>query len=72
MNTESFDQLIIELEGLTAEQRPMVADRVKVLGDRADSARLIVERVETPAACAHCASHDLVHERLINGNENAR
>jgi len=48
MNTESFDQLIIELEGLTAEQRPVVADRVKVLGDRADSARLIVERVETP------------------------
>ena len=72
MNTESFDQLIIELEGLTAEQRPVVADRVKVLGDRADSARLIVERVETPAACAHCASHDLVRFGFANGQQRMR
>jgi transposase-like protein len=38
----------------------VVADRVKVLGEHADSARLIVERVGTPAACAHCTSLDVV------------
>jgi hypothetical protein len=48
MNTESFGLLVTALEGLTAKQRLVVAGRVRVLSERADSARLIVKRVDLP------------------------
>lgn len=72
MDTESFDLLVAALEGLTAEQRLVVADRVKVLGERADSARLIAERIEVPAACAHCGSQDVVRFGFANGQQRLR
>jgi transposase-like protein len=72
MNTESFDLLVAALEGLTAEQRLAVADRVKVLCERADSARLIAERAAAPAACAHCASPDVVRFGFAGGRQRMR
>jgi transposase-like protein len=72
MNTQSFELLMTALEGLTAEQRCAVADRVKVLGERADSARLIAERVAAPAACAHCASLDVVRFGFTGGQQRMR
>lgn len=60
MNIESFDLLLISLEGLTDEQRLAVADRIKVLTERAESVRLISERIGTPLVCVHCASPEVV------------
>lgn len=72
MNTELFDLLVTALEGLTAEQRLAVADRVKVLSERADSARLIAERADTRSACAHCASLDVVRFGFAHGQQRMR
>jgi transposase-like protein len=72
MNTQSFDLLITALAGLTAGQRNAVADRVKVLGERADSARLIAERVAAPAAGAHGASPDVVRFGFTGGQQRLR
>lgn len=72
MNTESFQKLMAELEGLTAEQRRWVAERVKTLSERADSARLIAERLGTPTACAHCASTAVVRFGYTAGHQRFR
>ena len=60
MKPETFEKLMTDLEGLTGEQRQQVAARVKTLAERADSARLITERLGTPTACAHCGSASVV------------
>lgn len=60
MNSESFQRFVTELEGLTAQQREVLAERIQVLGERADSARLIAERLGVRAVCAHCASAAVV------------
>jgi len=60
MNTESFQRLMAELEGLTEEQRRCVAERIKTLSEGTDGARLITERLGTPARCAHCGHPSVV------------
>ena len=72
MNTESFEQLVTALEGLTDEQRRTVAERVKVLGERADSARLIAEKLGAPPACPHCAAAGAVRFGFVRGQQRMR
>ena len=72
MNTESFQRLMAELEGLTGKQREALAERIQMLGERSDSARLISERLGTPAACAHCASTQVVRFGQSQGQQRYR
>lgn len=69
MNTESFQRLMAELEGLTDVQRQCVAERVKTLSERADSARLIAERLGTPTSCAHCGDSAVVRFGYSAGHQ---
>ena len=50
MNNETFEKLLVSLEGLTGEQRDLVSGRVKVLAEHADTTRLAVERLGNPAS----------------------
>lgn len=72
MNSESFQRLITELEGLTAKQREALAERIRVLSERTDSARLIGERLGTSAACVHCASAQVVRFGHSHGQQRFR
>jgi transposase-like protein len=72
MNTASFQTLMTELEGLTAEQRQRVSGRVKTLGEQADSARLIAERLGTPTHCAHGGSATVVRFGYSAGQQRCR
>lgn len=69
MDSESFRRLMVELEGLTDEQRRSVAERVKTLSERADSARLIAERLGTPTACAYCGDAEVVRHGHSAGHQ---
>lgn len=69
MNTVSFHRLMVELEGLTDEQRRCVAERVRTLSEQADSARLIAERLGTPTACAHCLNSEVVRHGYSAGHQ---
>lgn len=60
---------MVELEGLTDEQRRCVAERVKTLSEQADSARLIAERLGAPTACAHCGNADVVRHGHSAGHQ---
>jgi transposase-like protein len=72
MNPEAFERLVTALEGLTAEQRTQVAERLRTLEERADSERLIVERLGTPAACPHCTSPEVMRFGHISGQQRFR
>lgn len=72
MNTESFQRLMVELEGLTDAQRRGVTERVKTLGEHADSARLIAERLGTPTRCAYCANLAVVRHGHSAGHQRYR
>jgi transposase-like protein len=65
-------KFMAELEGLTAEQRRCVAERVKTLSEHADSARLIAERLGTPTACAHCGATAVVRFGYSAGHQRFR
>jgi len=54
MNKEAFQRLMSDIEGLSQAQRRELATRVKSLNERADSRRLIEQRIDTPQACPHC------------------
>lgn len=69
MNIESFQRLMAELEGLTDEQRQCVAERVKMLSEHVNSARLIAERLGTPTACAHCGGSAVVRHGQSAGHQ---
>jgi transposase-like protein len=72
MKNETFEKLLTDLEGLTAEQRQQVSERVKTLAERADSARLIAERLGTPTGCAHCGSEAVVRFGYSAGQQRFR
>jgi transposase-like protein len=72
MNTESFQRLMTEMEGLTAQQREALSARLQVLGEHADSARLIGERLGTVAACVHCTSTEVVRFGHSQGQQRFR
>ncbi len=67
MNGESFQRLLLSLEGLTAEQRQVAAARLTELGAHADTARLITERLGRTVACPHCASPQVVRHGGVRG-----
>lgn len=72
MDSQAFQRLVNELEGLSAEQRTTVAERIRLLDAHADSARLITERLGSPAACPHCASTALVRFGHTGGQQRFR
>jgi transposase-like protein len=72
MDVDSFQKPIAELEDLTDEQRRSVAERLKTLSERADSARLIAERLGTPTACAHCGDSAVVRYGYSAGHQRYR
>lgn len=72
MNTESFQRLMTELEGLTPEQRQAAAERLKTLSEHAESARLITERLGTSVTCAHCGHPTVVRFGSTNGQQRYR
>lgn len=72
MKTETFEKLMTDLEGLTPEQRQQVSERVKTLNERADSARLIAERLGTPTVCAHCGGAAVVRFGYSAGQQRFR
>lgn len=72
MKSETFEKLMTDLEGLTPEQRQQVSERVKTLNERADSARLIGERLGTPTVCAHCGGVAVVRFGYSAGQQRFR
>lgn len=72
MDIGLFERLMANLEGLTDEQRERVAERVKTLSERADSARLIAERLGTPTVCAYCGDSAVVRHGHSAGHQRYR
>ena len=72
MKRETFEKWLTGLEGLTAEQRQQVSERVKALTDHADSARLITERLAHPTVCPHCGSETVVRFGHSSGQQRFR
>jgi transposase-like protein len=72
MNGELFQRLVVALEGLTDVQREAVVARLKELGERADSARLIGERLGTAVACVYCAGPKVVRFGRVRGQQRWR
>jgi transposase-like protein len=72
MNNETFEKLLVSLEGLTGEQRGLVSGRVKVLTEHADTTRLAIERLGNPAACPHCADTRVVRFGRVRGQQRMR
>ncbi len=72
MDAQSFQQLFMKLEGLTAEQRQAVLTRVQTLGHHDDALRLMTERLGTQVACPHCESASVVRFGHLNGLQRYR
>ena len=72
MNNETFEKLLVSLEGLTGKQRDLVSGRVKVLAEHADTTRLAVERLGNPATCPHCADTRGVRFGRVRGQQRMR
>ena len=72
MEIERFAQLMVNLEGLTGEQRREAKARLEVLEAHADSERLIRERLGTPVGCPHCAGTEVVRFGHANGRQRYR
>lgn len=72
MEAEGFAQLMVNLEGLTEDQRKRVQERLGVLEAHADSERLMRERLGTPRGCPHCAATEVVRFGQANGRQRYR
>ena len=72
MEIERFAQLMVNLEGLTGEQRREAKARLEVLEAHADSERLIRERLGTPVGCPHCAGTEVVRFGHANSRQRYR
>lgn len=72
MEAEGFAQLMVNLEGLTEDQRKRVQERLGVLEAHADSERVMRERLGTPRGCPHCAATEVVRFGQANGRQRYR
>ena len=72
MNNETFEKLLVSLEGLTGGQRDLLSGRVNVLVEHADTTRLAVERLGNPATCPHCADTRGVRFGRVRGQQRMR
>lgn len=72
MDAEGFAQLLTNLEGLRRVQCKTVLERLEVPDAHAESARLIRERLGTPAACPHGCGKEVVRLGHAKGRQRYR